>query len=178
MNRKPKHWEIKVHIKASEMRWLEWNVLIEASLLPRAFLHYTCADQEDDEAEREKQMERGRSWCRETWLTRYSVCRKQMKGWLCVLGRLSLFCRCYQVKPPTTDCHHGDTMVTTRCSTRKERDLYTWRGFVLYVSCPHFYFVLKIKRTASGWNDFPLASSLEHSKFLFCMNAAQLAAPG
>ena len=38
-------------------------------------------------------------------------------------GGVELSCRSYQVKPPTSGCHHGDTMVTTRCSTRKEHDL-------------------------------------------------------
>lgn len=42
-------------------------------------------------------------------------------------GRLSLFRRCYQVKPPTTGCRHGDAMATPwqqpRCSTRKECNL-------------------------------------------------------
>lgn len=36
-------------------------------------------------------------------------------------GLAKLSCRCYQVKPPTTDCRHGDAMVTARCSVRKKR---------------------------------------------------------
>lgn len=35
----------------------------------------------------------------------------------------TLSCWRYQVKTHTTGCRHGDTMVTTRCSTRMEHDL-------------------------------------------------------
>lgn len=42
-------------------------------------------------------------------------------GWV---QRVKLSRRFYQVKPPTTDCRHGDTVVTSRCSgEEKERDL-------------------------------------------------------
>lgn len=32
-------------------------------------------------------------------------------------GEVKLSRRCYQVKPPTAGCRHGDAMVTTRCSS-------------------------------------------------------------
>lgn len=34
-------------------------------------------------------------------------------------GRLSLFRRCYQVKPPTTGCRHGDAMATAQVFYQK-----------------------------------------------------------
>lgn len=48
-------------------------------------------------------------------------------------GGVKLSCRCYQVKPPTAGCRHGDTVVTTRCSTRKEQDLAYMKGLPLCV---------------------------------------------
>lgn len=54
--------------------------------------------------------------------------RRETRG-----GGVKLSCRCYQVKPPTTGCRHGDTMVTTRCSTRKEHDLAYVKGLPLSV---------------------------------------------
>ena len=53
----------------------------------------------------------------------YDVTRWEMGGVGGGEGGVELSCRSYQVKPPTSGCHHGDTMVTTRCSTRKEHDL-------------------------------------------------------
>lgn len=49
-------------------------------------------------------------------------------------GGTKLSRRCYQVKPPTTGCRHGDTMVTARCSTRKEHDLAYVKGLFLCVT--------------------------------------------
>lgn len=46
---------------------------------------------------------------------------------------VKLSCRCYQVKPPTAGCRYGDTMVTTRCSLRKEQDPACVKGLTVCV---------------------------------------------
>lgn len=63
-------------------------------------------------------------------VTHWEIGRRKMRE---VRGA-KLSCRCYQVKPPTTGCRHGDTMVTARCSTRKEHDLAYVKGLSLCIS--------------------------------------------
>lgn len=61
---------------------------------------------------------------------------------------IKLSCGCYQVKPHTTGCRHGDTMVTTRCSTRKEHDLAYVKELPVCVFLPH-YFCLRLSHSES-----------------------------
>lgn len=70
--------------------------------------------------ESETDSEAGRGCCKDNVI---DTVRNGQKGDRERSRGMKLSCRCYQVKPHTTGCRHGDTMVTTRCSTRKERDL-------------------------------------------------------
>lgn len=70
--------------------------------------------------ESETDSEAGRGCCKDNVI---DTVRNGQKGDRERGRGMKLSCRCYQVKPHTTGCRHGDTMVTTRCSTRKERDL-------------------------------------------------------
>lgn len=72
-------------------------------------------------------------------VTRWEMGRRKKRGG--AVGGVKLSCRCYQVKPPTTGCRYGDTMVTTRCSTRKEQDLAYVKGLPLCVFLPHYFFL-------------------------------------
>ena len=114
-------------------------------------------------------------------MTQWKVGRREREG-----GRVKLSRRCYQVKPPTTDCRHGDTMVTTRCSSRE--DLPCVKGLPQSVSSSLFlsvsvtlvglfvclfltkgfmYMYIKNNHTAIVTSlNFPASQSLTYCKFL------------
>lgn len=75
---------------------------------------------------------------------------KADEGMVVCVGDIESILSMLSGKPPTTDCRLVDTMVTNRCSTRKERDLVHMKGFCAVCVLSSFYIVLKIKRTASG----------------------------
>lgn len=84
---------------------------------------------------------------------------------------VKLSCRCYQVKPPTAGCRYGDTMVTTRCSTRKEQDLACVKGLPLCVCSSLFLSlsvcqVLLISKVYAYKNSFIFSNKLKSIKFI------------